>query len=276
MSCYISNMVYYADYVPNIKAVNSVLLYAIYEDVFFIFSICYFMVLSISVHHLIIITINSEIWAISHNGRTWSNCMRCMLCHIPGAYRPGQDGRHAADEFFSWMKIYQYWLKFYWNLITISQSTILRHGLRLWLGAEKMTNHYQNQWWLTLLTHMRVSLPQWVKHFFHVISVIRIMIFCIYGNVCIYENCAIVLIIRMSWSPLDLIRQLIEICHHKFKLHLHYHDWMALNYNPIDITNVGTTLLRMHQRWQLWNEVNIQHMSIRILPLLLLIFKIKL
>ena len=136
--------------------------------VFFIFSICYLMVLSISVHHLIIITINSEIWTINHSVRTWSNCMRCKPCYVLNEYRPGQDGRRVADDFFffSWIKIFLCWLELDGNLITRSQSTILRHGLRLWLGAEQITNHYQNQWSLTLLTHMLVSLPHWVKHFF--------------------------------------------------------------------------------------------------------------
>ena len=32
-----------------------------------------------------------------------------------------------------------------------------------WLGAEQVTSHYLNQWWLSLLTHICITRPQWVN-----------------------------------------------------------------------------------------------------------------
>ena len=49
---------------------------------------------------------------------------------------------------FSWMKMYEYRLKFHWNLFLRVQLTIFQHWFRYWLGAVQATSHYLNQWWL--------------------------------------------------------------------------------------------------------------------------------
>ena len=49
---------------------------------------------------------------------------------------------------FSWMKSYEFRLKFHWKLFLGVQLTIFQHWLREWLGAGHATSHYQNQWWL--------------------------------------------------------------------------------------------------------------------------------
>ena len=49
---------------------------------------------------------------------------------------------------FSWMKIYEFWLKFHWSLFLVVQLTISQHWLGLWLGADQATSHYLKQWWL--------------------------------------------------------------------------------------------------------------------------------
>ena len=41
--------------------------------------------------------------------------------------------------------------------------TIWQHWFRWWLGAEQVTSHYLNQCWYVLLTHVRVTRPQWVN-----------------------------------------------------------------------------------------------------------------
>ena len=63
---------------------------------------------------------------------------------------------------FSWMKIL-FWLKIHWNLFKRFQLRINQHWFREWLGAEQAINHYLNQWWFSLLTHICVPRPQWLK-----------------------------------------------------------------------------------------------------------------
>ena len=46
------------------------------------------------------------------------------------------------------MKMFEFRLKFHWSLFLRVQSTIFKHWFRQWLGADKATSHYLNQWWL--------------------------------------------------------------------------------------------------------------------------------
>ena len=47
---------------------------------------------------------------------------------------------------FSWMKIFEFRLKFHWSLFLRFQLTIFQHWFRKWLGADQATSHYLNQW----------------------------------------------------------------------------------------------------------------------------------
>ena len=58
---------------------------------------------------------------------------------------------------FSWMKMYEFRLRFHWRLFLGVQSTIFQHWFRQWLGAVQATSHYLKQWWPSLL------MPQWVN-----------------------------------------------------------------------------------------------------------------
>ena len=61
-----------------------------------------------------------------------------------------QHGPHFqtfSNEFF-WIKIYDFWLRFYWNLFPRVQLRIFHHWLRWQLSAGQATSHYLNQWWL--------------------------------------------------------------------------------------------------------------------------------
>ena len=49
---------------------------------------------------------------------------------------------------FSWMKMFEYRLRFHWILFLGIRLTIFQHWFRLWLGASQVTSHYLNQWWL--------------------------------------------------------------------------------------------------------------------------------
>ena len=47
--------------------------------------------------------------------------------------RPGRNKRHFAYDVsnaFSWMKIFEFWWKFHWNLFPRVQLTIFQHGFR--------------------------------------------------------------------------------------------------------------------------------------------------
>ena len=49
---------------------------------------------------------------------------------------------------FSWIKMYDFRLKFHWSLFLRVKLTILQQWFRWWLGAVQATSHYLNQWWL--------------------------------------------------------------------------------------------------------------------------------
>ena len=47
---------------------------------------------------------------------------------------------------FSWMKMYEFQLKFHWSWFVRVQLTIYQHWFRKWLGAGQATSHCLNQW----------------------------------------------------------------------------------------------------------------------------------
>ena len=47
---------------------------------------------------------------------------------------------------FSWMKIYEFQLRFHWSLFLRVKLTLFKHWFRLWLGADQATSHHLNQW----------------------------------------------------------------------------------------------------------------------------------
>ena len=49
---------------------------------------------------------------------------------------------------FSWMKMYEFRLKFHRGLFLRFQLTIFQHWFRYWLGAVQATSHYLKKWWL--------------------------------------------------------------------------------------------------------------------------------
>ena len=84
-------------------------------------------------------------------------CRRCCMILTFNTLRPRQNGWHFLDNIFKCilMKIS---LKFAARV----QLKIVHHWFR-WLGTSQVTSHYLNQWWLILMTHICVTLPQWVK-----------------------------------------------------------------------------------------------------------------
>ena len=64
---------------------------------------------------------------------------------------------------FSWMQMFDFWLKLHWSLFPRIQLTIFHHWFRWLLGAGQATSHYLNQWWFSLPAHVYVAQPRWVK-----------------------------------------------------------------------------------------------------------------
>ena len=49
---------------------------------------------------------------------------------------------------FSWIGMFEFWLKCHWSLSLGVQLTIFKYCFRWWLGADQATTDYLNQWWL--------------------------------------------------------------------------------------------------------------------------------
>ena len=71
----------------------------------------------------------------------------CYLTHW-GRDKMDAISQTTFSRAFSWMKIFEFRLKFHWNLFLRVQLTIFQHWFRWWLGAVQATSHYLNQWWL--------------------------------------------------------------------------------------------------------------------------------
>ena len=54
----------------------------------------------------------------------------------------------AFSNAFSWMKMYEFRLKFHWSLFLRVELTIFQHWFRQWLGAVEATSYYLKQCWL--------------------------------------------------------------------------------------------------------------------------------
>ena len=90
----------------------------------------------------------------------WENGSQC-----DNTLRPRQIGWHFADSFkcIFLIKKYESCFKFHWELFPMVQLMILQHWFREWLGADQATSHHVNQWWPSLLMHVCVIQPLWVK-----------------------------------------------------------------------------------------------------------------
>ena len=79
-------------------------------------------------------------------------CMSIEACLIVCSFntlRLRQNGYQTTfSNAFSWMKMYEFLLRFDWRLLLRVQLTIFHHWFRQWLGASQATSHCLNQWWL--------------------------------------------------------------------------------------------------------------------------------
>ena len=101
-----------------------------------------------------------------------SSSVHAMPCFIIDTEPLTHWGRDKMDTIsqtilsnaFSWMKIFEFRLKFHWSLFLRVQLTIFQHLFRYWFGAVQATSHYLNQWWSSQLTHICVTRLQWVNN----------------------------------------------------------------------------------------------------------------
>ena len=53
----------------------------------------------------------------------------------------------TSSNAFSWMKVYEFRLRFHWSVFLRVLITIFQHWFWWWLGAGQATSHYLNQCW---------------------------------------------------------------------------------------------------------------------------------
>ena len=78
---------------------------------------------------------------------------RSAILDISDLTHWGRDKMDAISQtpfsiVFSWIKWYEFRLRFHCNLFLEGQLTIFQHWFRYWLSADQATSHYLNQWWL--------------------------------------------------------------------------------------------------------------------------------
>ena len=63
----------------------------------------------------------------------------------------------------SWMKMYEFRLRFHWSFFPRVKLTIFHNWFRWWLDVDQATSHYLNQWWL-VYWHICITRHQWNKN----------------------------------------------------------------------------------------------------------------
>ena len=84
---------------------------------------------------------------------TCSSHTAMVLCLVSLLTHWGRDKIDAIlqttfSNAISWMKMFEFRLRFHWSLFLRVELTIIQHWFRSWLGADQATSHYLNQWWL--------------------------------------------------------------------------------------------------------------------------------
>ena len=93
-----------------------------------------------------------------------ASCMQTIVWTQWGRDKIAANFLTTFSNGFSWMKMYEFRLKFHWSFFLMVQLTIYQHWFRYWWLADQETSHYLNQSWHSPPTHTCVTRPQWVKH----------------------------------------------------------------------------------------------------------------
>ena len=76
----------------------------------------------------------------------WSRLSMTRLTHW-GRDKMAAIFQTSCSNGFSWVRMYEFQLKFHWSLFLGAQLTIFYHWFIQWLGADHATSSYLNQWW---------------------------------------------------------------------------------------------------------------------------------
>ena len=104
------------------------------------------------------------LYGISKHGHHWFRqwfvtclCQTISWTNVDFTVRPlthwGRDKlatvfQTTFSNTLSWMKMYEFRLRFHWSLFVKVQPTIFHRWFRKWLVAWLAPSHYLNQWWL--------------------------------------------------------------------------------------------------------------------------------
>ena len=94
---------------------------------------------------------------------------QCKICQINLCLTHwGQDKMTIIFQItfsnaFSWTKMYEFWLKFHWSLFLSFQLTTSLPWFRKYLGVDHGDKPVSEPMLVSLLMHICVTQPQWVK-----------------------------------------------------------------------------------------------------------------
>ena len=86
-------------------------------------------------------------WQCKSIGRADNNLNMFSLTHW-GLDKMDAISQTTFSSAFSWMKMFEFRLKFHWSLFLRVQLTISQHWFRWWFGAVQATSHHLSQWCL--------------------------------------------------------------------------------------------------------------------------------
>ena len=90
--------------------------------------------------------------------------VQIMACCLIGRDKRAAMFQTTFLNAFSWVKMYQFRLRFHWNLFQRFKLTMFQHWFKWWLGADQATSHYLNQWWLVYwCTYVSLGLNELTK-----------------------------------------------------------------------------------------------------------------
>ena len=72
--------------------------------------------------------------------------LQCIVLTHWGRDKMAATFQTTFSNAFSWMKMYEFQLRFHWSLFLRVQLTIFQHWVRQWLGADQATSHCLTQW----------------------------------------------------------------------------------------------------------------------------------
>ena len=98
-------------------------------------------------------------------------CWKCVWRQpVPfvNTLKLSQNVCHFAEVIFksiSCLKALIFLCELHWNLLAIAQLTQKHHLFRQWRGHKQAIDHYQKQWYHSLLTQINIIKLWWVNHF---------------------------------------------------------------------------------------------------------------